>query len=135
MHVDMLKSACGALWNISENEDPGTANDYGEGTSVVLDVMSGHPGHAELQKNACSFLRNAVSDPTSRDILEKEEGVSIMLTVCRVFRADADFMEIVLDVLRGLNCSNARPYVYDSILAAVLPLFKLYQAPESNPLG
>jgi len=50
-----------------------------------------------------------------------------MLTVCRVFRADSDFMEIVLDVLLSLNYAGSRPYVYDSILAAVVPLFKLYQ--------
>ena len=134
-HVDMLKSACGALWNVSENSEScnrapmgqsGVSKFFGS-TRVVIDAMSTHPGHPELQKNALSYLRNAASDPAARSVLEKDNAIGVLLSVLRVFRSDPEFNEIALDVLLCLDYSALRSLVYDGLLAAVAPLFKLYQ--------
>eukprot|EP00658_Telonema_sp_P-2_P006380 TRINITY_DN12427_c0_g1_i1.p1 TRINITY_DN12427_c0_g1~~TRINITY_DN12427_c0_g1_i1.p1 ORF type:complete len:881 (+),score=243.92 TRINITY_DN12427_c0_g1_i1:166-2808(+) len=131
-HVDLLKSACGALWNVSENYELNESSEAGHSiffssTRVVIETMSSHPGHPELQKNATSYLRNAAADPGARSVLEKDGSIGVLLSVLRVFRSDTEFLEILLDVFLCLNYSGFRSLVYDGMLAAVVPLFKLYQ--------
>jgi len=61
--AEVQEKACGALWNLADNDDNQVRIAVQGGIKALLNTMEDHPTIAEVQEEACGALGNlAVND-------------------------------------------------------------------------